>query len=98
MPLRRVACELHARTMFDATKVDLVTVTPQSDAVLLYIVASEEWTGNDEQLRSLQEKIHNYVGYAVDGQMQRDHPETAGLPWRIVIDSQAGPPTPGVPR
>ena len=42
--------------MFDATKVDLVTVTPESDAVLLYIVASAEWTGNDAQLQSLQRR------------------------------------------
>lgn len=78
--------------MFDATKVDLVTLTSEKDTVLLYIVASERWTGADEQLLALQEKVHNYVGYAVDGQLHRDYPETLGLSWRIVVDSQAGPP------
>jgi|SRR5580704_2846172 hypothetical protein len=78
--------------MFEPSKVDLVTLTAEKDEVLLYIVASESWTGTDEQLLSLQHKIHNYVGYAVDGQMNRDYPETADLPWRIVVDSQSGLP------
>jgi hypothetical protein len=78
--------------MFDATKVDAVAVTPEEDAVLLYIFEREGWTGADEQLLSLQEKIQTYVGHAVDGQLLRDYPETAHLPWRIVIESQAGPP------
>jgi hypothetical protein len=54
--------------------------------------SSAGWTGAGGQLVSLQEKIHTYVGYAVDGQLNRDFPDTAGLPWRIVIESQAGPP------
>jgi hypothetical protein len=40
----------------------------------------------------LQAKVHNYVGYAVDGQMVREMPETAGKPWRIVVDCQMGEP------
>jgi len=78
--------------MFDATKIDAVAVTPEEDTALLYLFEREGWSGTDEQLISLQEKIHAYVGYAVDGQMSRDYPDTAGLPWRIVIESQAGPP------
>jgi hypothetical protein len=77
--------------MFDAAKVDLVTVTPQSDAVLLHIVASAEWAGNDAQLQSLQEKIHNYVGNAVDGQMHRDYPGPLPRCW---IRRNAGVRTP----
>jgi hypothetical protein len=78
--------------VFDATKVDAVAVAPDGEAVLLYIFERQGWTGADEQLVSLQEKIHTYVSYAIDGQMTRDFPDTAGLPWSIVIESQAGPP------
>lgn len=67
-------------------------MTPETDAVALFIFERDGWTGSDEQLTSLQEKIHTYVGYALDGQMSLDYPDTAGLPWRIVIESQAGPP------
>lgn len=78
--------------MFDSTKVDTVALTSEGDAVLLYIFERDGWAGTDEQLLSLQEKIHTYVGYAVDGQMSRDYPEASTLPWCIVIESQAGPP------
>ena len=63
-------------------------------AACLYIVQESPWSGTDEQLLSLQQKIHNYVGFALDGEMVRRHPETDRVPWRIVIDSQIGPPDP----
>jgi Family of unknown function (DUF6572) len=63
--------------MFDPTTVDAVAVTPERDAVLLYLFERDGWSGSDEQLLSLQEKIHTYVGFAVDGQLSRDYPETA---------------------
>lgn len=40
----------------------------------------------------LQEKIHSYVAFAVDGQMSATYPETDGLPWRITIMSRVGQP------
>jgi hypothetical protein len=77
---------------FDSSKVDFVSISADASTVLLYIVADSPWTGSDEQLNSLQLKIHGYVAFALDGQMVRLHPETAGLAWRIVIDAQAGAP------
>ena len=77
---------------FDATKVDLVTLSPDSAVALLYVVADAPWTGSDAQIHSLQEKIHNYVGFVVDGQLAAQYPETTGLPWSVVVDSHVGPP------
>lgn len=77
---------------FDPAKIDLVSVVPAGDRVRLYIVSDFPWTGSDAQLQSLQEKIHNYVGFALDGQLVRTYPETKGLPWEIVIDCQRGSP------
>ncbi len=79
---------------FDDKKIDLVAVSPDGLIVALYIVQSEEWTGSDAQVASLQAKIHNYVGFALDGQMVRLYPSTAGLPWEIVISCLAGLPDP----
>lgn len=72
--------------------VDLVAVSPDGSLVELIIVQAEPWSGTDAELMALQAKIHNYVGFAIDGQLVATHPETDGLPWRIIIDSQAGPP------
>ena len=58
----------------------------------LYIVCDSEWSGSDAQLESLQRKIHNYVSFAIDGPMTAAYPETDGLAWQIVIDSQRGLP------
>ncbi len=76
--------------LFDPTKIDLVGVV--DGAVELHIVRDSAWTGTDEELRSFQDKVHAYVGYALDGQMAAAYPETAGLPWVIVVDSTAGSP------
>jgi hypothetical protein len=77
---------------FDPTKVDLVALTPNKSTVQLYIVQDAPWTGSDEQLPSLQDKVHTHVSYAVDGQLARDHPRVTALPWQIVLDCQAGGP------
>ena len=78
--------------MFQSLKVDFVSLSPDASTVNLYIVADQPWTGSDPQLNSLQEKVQNYVAYALDGPMLRDFPTTAGVRWRIVIDSQVGTP------
>ena len=77
---------------FNTQTVDLVSLSPDGAEVNLYVVQAGTWTGSDGQLASLQEKLHNYVAFALDGQMERAYPETAGLPWRIVIDCQTGAP------
>lgn len=80
--------------LFDPTTIDLVTLSPDDTMVLLYIVQPHGWTGSADEIESLQHKIHAYVGYALDGQMTSDYPQTSGLSWKIIIDCQAGPPDP----
>jgi hypothetical protein len=83
-----------SEVMFDPAKIDLVAVSPDASSAELYIEADLPWTGSDAQIRSLQEKIHSYVGFAMDGQMAEAHPQTAALPWRIVIRCRSGEPDP----
>jgi hypothetical protein len=79
---------------FNDSTLDIVTLSPDGSTVCLYIVQAGPWTGSDAQLDSLQLKIHNYLSYALDGQLEQTYPELAGHPWRIVIDCQTGPPDP----
>ena len=81
-----------AEGLFDPEKVDLVGLAPSADAVELFIVQDMPWTGSDAQMKSFQDKVQTYVSYAVDGQMATAYPETQGLPWRIVLHAQTGPP------
>jgi hypothetical protein len=78
--------------LFDASKVDLIGISPDGGTVQLHLVRGAPWTGSDEELASFQNKIQTYVSYAVDGQMHTDHPETHGLPWAIVVSSLQGGP------
>jgi hypothetical protein len=73
------------------TKIDFVAVPADESSIDLHIAQNVEWDGSDRVLMLLQEKIHNYVGYAADGQLAAAYPEHAGLPWRIVIDCQTPP-------
>lgn len=81
-----------AERLFDHEKVDLVAFPQSADAVEFFIVQDAPWTGSDAQLKSFQAKVETYVSYAVDGQMTTAYPETQGLPWRIVLHAQTGPP------
>lgn len=76
---------------FDPTKIDLVAKTADG-VVQLFIFRDQPWSGSDEELLSLQEKVHAYVGFAKDGQLVNSYPDTAGLPWQIVIRSFVGEP------
>jgi hypothetical protein len=90
MALRRKQRDT-GEALFDASTVDLVAKSPDGAYVGLFIVSDLSWTGSDSQIRSLQEKIHSYVGFAVDGQLAREYPECASLPWRIVVRCQQQP-------
>jgi hypothetical protein len=77
---------------FDTTRVDLVTLAEDGSEVRLYVVADRPWSGSDAQLDSLQRKIHNYVSFALDGQLVRQYTSADGMPWVVVVDCQTGAP------
>ncbi len=79
-------------SLFDASKVDVVALTPDGATVELVVVADAPWTGSDAQLQSLQAKVQTYVSFALDGPLLQQYPDARGLPWRIVIHSQSGQP------
>ena len=77
--------------LFDAGKVDLVAET--ADGIIeLIVVQEQQWTGSDAQLASLQEKVQNYVSFALDGALVKQFPEVEGRPWRVVIHCLSGEP------
>ncbi len=90
-PRRKQPAPQPPSSLFDPTTVDLVASTRSGDA-RLYIVRDQQWTGSDPEIRSLQEKIHNYVGFALDGGMVALYPELTAQPWAIVIDTYTGRP------
>jgi hypothetical protein len=63
--------------------VDLVTHTPDEGEWKLIIVEEALWDGSPEQILKLQQKLNNYLSFALDGQMQRLYPSSAGK--RVVV-------------
>jgi len=64
--------------------VDLVAQSPQG-VVNLVIVQDQRWSGLESEWTSLNQKIHNYVAFVLDGQMAKQYPDVAGRGWRILI-------------
>jgi hypothetical protein len=71
--------------------VDLITVDPTRDEVVLAILEPRPWSGGDEQLRQLEDKLNAYYGYVLDGFLARDYPDYDGMPVAIRLDCAADP-------
>ena len=71
--------------------VDLVAHEPKVGQVALVIVEQRPWDSSRERLLQLQEKIHNYVSYALDGQFAKMYPDLVGKPVTIALSCFAKP-------
>lgn len=78
--------------LFDPAKVDVVSISEDGKTVTVSVAQVGPWTGSDSQIKSLREKIHNCVGFILDGQMTNLYPETSGLTWQIGVDCHYGVP------
>jgi hypothetical protein len=70
--------------------VDLVRV-PAEGPVELVVVQPGGWDGTDRQLLLLQEKLNRYLEHVVDGELGASHPEAAGRPWTVVVETSVPP-------
>jgi hypothetical protein len=70
----------------DPNVIDLVSVTPDGSTCNLHIVETEPWSDRPDPAQ-LNEKLLNYVGFALDGQLAATYPDTTVLPIQIVIDA-----------
>lgn len=71
--------------------VDVVVQDAANGRWKLILVETSEWVGSPDQLLKLQEKLNNYLIFALDGEMARVYPESAGKPVVIQIDSYSEP-------
>ena len=77
--------------LFDPTQVDVIGES-RDGVIELIVVRAHPWTGSEAEVASLQAKVQTYVSFALDGGLLEQLPETAGKPWRIVVNSLAGEP------
>ncbi len=68
--------------------IDLVTDDPVGEEVLLVVVEERPWSGDRSELELLQQKLNNYLRFALDGAMQEQFPEFVHLRPRIRLYSR----------
>ena len=71
--------------------IDLVTYDPKSGEYVLIMTEQRQWDGSPDRVLQLQEKVNNYLSFALDGQMARQYPESAGKLIRLQLDCLAEP-------
>jgi hypothetical protein len=71
--------------------VDLVTYDPKSGECVLIMTETRPWDGSADRVLELQKKINNYLSFALDGQMARQHPGSVGKPVRLQLDCEVPP-------
>lgn len=70
----------------DPEVIDLISLSPDGSTCRLHIVEVDAWSERPDA-GQLNEKLLNYVGFALDGQLAAAYPEVVGLPIQIVIDA-----------
>jgi hypothetical protein len=70
---------------------DAIAHDPKTDEVVLLMQENRPWSGSDEQLFQLQEKLNTYLSFALDGEMNEAFPQFAGKKVRIQLDSPKMP-------
>jgi len=65
--------------------IDLVSFNAKTDTYSLIIVEKRPWDGSGKRLLELQQRVNDYLSFALDGEMLRIYPETRGKRVRILL-------------
>jgi hypothetical protein len=65
--------------------IDIIAHDAATDQVVLTMIESRPWSGSDEQLFQLQEKLNAYLSFALDGEMTEAYPQFAGKKLRVEL-------------
>jgi hypothetical protein len=67
----------------NAKMVDLITLDPATDKVVLVMIERRAWGASPQQFAQIEEKINRYMGYVLDGFLAEQYPKYEGR--RVVI-------------
>jgi hypothetical protein len=62
----------------NAKVIDLISVDPASDKVVLTMVERRAWGASPQQFQQIEEKINRYMGYVLDGFLAEHYPQYEG--------------------
>ena len=70
--------EFGAPGVENAKVVDLISVDPATDRVVLTMIERRPWGASPQQFQQIEEKINRYMGYALDGFLAEHYPHYEG--------------------
>ena len=79
------------RGLAHAGVIDAMLQDVRSGEVCLVMVERRPWSGGEEQLFQLQEKLNAYISFALDGELAETEPALAGKPVRVILDTTQPP-------
>src|SRR5262245_66529162 len=62
----------------NAKVVDLISVDPAANKVVLTMIERRAWGASPQQFQQIEEKINRYMGYVLDGFLAEQHPQYEG--------------------
>src|SRR6185436_14404941 len=71
--------------------VDLISVVPESQKVVLVMIERRPWGAVPEQFSQIEEKINRYLGYVLDGFLVQQYPQYEGRPVVLRLDCAEAP-------
>ena len=70
---------------------DLISVDPVSDKVVLTMIERRPWGAHNRQFQQIEEKINRYMGYALDGFLVQQYPQYEGKAVQIRLQCAEEP-------
>jgi len=70
---------------------DLITLDPASDCVVLVMIERRAWGAHPRQLQQIEEKINRYLGYALEGFLVQQYPQYQGKSVQLRLDCAEAP-------
>jgi len=70
--------EFGAPGVENAKVVDLISVDPATDRVVLTMIERRPWGASPQQFQQIEEKINRYMGYVLEGFLAEQHPQYEG--------------------
>ncbi len=67
---------------------------PETGELVLVMLEQRPWSGGEDQLIQLQEKLNAYLSFVLDGEMAEQLPDFAGAKVRIQLACAEQPPEP----
>jgi len=70
---------------------DLITLDPTTDCVVLVMMERRAWGADPRQLQQIEEKINRYLGYVLDGFLVQQYPQYSGKSVQLRLDCAEAP-------